>query len=96
MKIIIALLIGLSLYNALELLVLVFVTFQRFSGLYFWALVISGCGIIPYSLGFLIKFFQLLNPSEDEGYVAVVLLTIGWYTMVTGGWCNSVARANTG
>ncbi|KAH9860744.1 hypothetical protein J1614_012076 [Plenodomus biglobosus] len=84
LKIIIAFLIGLSLYNALELIVIVFVTFQRYRGLYFWSLVISAFGIIPYSLGFLIKFFQLLDPGRDEGYVAVVLLTLGWYPMITG------------
>ncbi|KAI8935717.1 hypothetical protein NX059_007238 [Plenodomus lindquistii] len=84
LKIIIALLLGLSLYNALELIVLIFVTFQRYRGVYFWSMVIAAFGIIPYALGFLVKFFQLLDPSRDEGYVAVVLLTIGWWTMVTG------------
>ncbi|KAH7356144.1 hypothetical protein BKA66DRAFT_428643 [Pyrenochaeta sp. MPI-SDFR-AT-0127] len=84
LKIIIALLLGLSLYNAIELIVLVFVTFQRYRGLYFWSLVIAAFGIIPYSLGFIIKFFQLLDPNQDEGYLAVVLLTLGWYPMVTG------------
>ncbi|KAH7072619.1 hypothetical protein BKA63DRAFT_47269 [Paraphoma chrysanthemicola] len=84
LKIIIAFLLGLALYNAIELIVLVFVTFQRYHGLYFWSLVIAAFGIIPYSLGFLIKFFQLLDPNQNEGYVAVVFLTIGWYTMVTG------------
>lgn len=84
LKIIIAFLLGLALYNAIELLVLVFLTFQRFRGLYFWSLVVSASGIIPYALGFLIKFFQLLDPGRDEGYVAVVLLTVGWYLMVTG------------
>jgi hypothetical protein len=47
-------------------------------------MLIAAFGIIPYSLGFVIKFFQLLDPSRDEGYVAVVFLTIGWYPMVTG------------
>jgi hypothetical protein len=84
LKIIIAFLLGLSLYNAIELIVLLFVTFQRYHGLYFWSLCIAAFGIIPYSLGFIIKFFQLLDPNQDEGYVAVVLLTIGWYSMVTG------------
>lgn len=45
---------------------------------------IAGFGVLPYSLGFLIKFFQLLDPNNDPGYVAVVLLTIGWWTMVSG------------
>ncbi|KAF1942731.1 hypothetical protein EJ02DRAFT_344798 [Clathrospora elynae] len=84
LKIIIAFLLGLALYNATELIVLAFVTFQRYEGLYFWSLVVSAFGIVPYSLGFLIKFFQLLDVSQDVGYVAVVLLTIGWYPMVTG------------
>ncbi|KAF1920245.1 hypothetical protein BDU57DRAFT_534041 [Ampelomyces quisqualis] len=84
LKIIIAFLLGLSLYNAIELIVLLFVTFQRYHGLYFWSLLVAAFGVIPYSLGFIIKFFQLLDPSQDEGYVAVVILTIGWYSMVTG------------
>lgn len=84
LQIIIAVLIGLSLYNAVELIILVLVTFQRYHGLYFWSLLIAGFGVLPYSLGFLIKFFQLLNPNKDPGYVAVVLLTIGWWTMVSG------------
>jgi hypothetical protein len=25
-----------------------------------------------------------LDPSRDVGYVAVLLLTIGWYPMITG------------
>lgn len=90
LKIIIAFLLGLALYNAIELIVLLFVTFQKYHGLYFWSLFISAFGIVPYSLGFIIKFFQLLDPSKDEGYVAVVLLTIGWYPMITGGsYCST-------
>ncbi|KAL6164222.1 hypothetical protein ACJQWK_09892 [Exserohilum turcicum] len=84
LKIIIAFFIGLSLYNSVELIVLCFVTFQHYHGLYFWSLVISSFGIIPYALGFLLKFFRVLDPHQDEGYVGVVLLTIGWYSMVTG------------
>lgn len=84
LKISIAFLLGLSLYNAVELVVIVLVTFQRYCGLYFWSLIISALGIMPYSIGFLIKFFQLLDPGRGEGYVAVVFLTIGWYFMITG------------
>jgi hypothetical protein len=84
LKIIIAFLLGLALYNAIELIIILFGTFQRYHGLYFWSLFVAAFGIIPYSLGFIIKFFQLLDPNKDEGYVAVVLLTIGWYPMITG------------
>ncbi|KAF2645780.1 hypothetical protein P280DRAFT_129122 [Massarina eburnea CBS 473.64] len=84
LQIIIAFLIGLALYNAIELLVLNLVTFNKYSGLYFWSLVVAGFGVIPYSLGFLIKFFQLLDPNASSGYVAVVLVSLGWYMMITG------------
>ncbi|KAL5410954.1 hypothetical protein PMIN04_010446 [Paraphaeosphaeria minitans] len=33
---------------------------------------------------FLIKFFQLLDPNKGVGYVAVVMIVVGWYTMVIG------------
>lgn len=72
------------MYNAVELIILTFVTFNRYRGLYFWSLMIASFGVIPYDLGFLIKFFQILDPNQNQGYVAVVFLTIGWYAMVTG------------
>lgn len=84
LRIIIAFLIGLALYNAIELIVLILVTFQKYHGTYFWSLVVAGFGVMPYSLGFLIKFFQLLDPGKNVCYVAVVLLTVGWWMMVTG------------
>ncbi|KAL1591562.1 hypothetical protein SLS60_011811 [Paraconiothyrium brasiliense] len=39
---------------------------------------------MPYSLGFLIKFFQVLDPNKSVGYIAVVMIVVGWYMMVTG------------
>lgn len=82
LKVCIAFFLGLAMYNVLELLVLIFGTFSRFRGLYFWSLVISGIGIIPYSLGFLFKYFSIL--TGPSAWTSVVLLTIGWYPMVTG------------
>ncbi|KAI2788228.1 hypothetical protein POX_e06241 [Penicillium oxalicum] len=72
--------IGLSCYNIAELLILVLSTFRRWRGLYFWSLLTSGClGVIPYSIGFLMKFF-----TPTDSIMSVTLLTIGWWTMVTG------------
>lgn len=73
---------GLSVYNAVELNVLVLVNFTRYAGLYFWSLLIASLGIIPYGLGFLLKFFSLAVGSSRWG--SIVLLTVGWYAMVTG------------
>jgi hypothetical protein len=61
LKIIIAFLIGLALYNSIELIVLILVTFNKYHGLYFWSLVIAGLGVMPYSLGFLIKLVKFLQ-----------------------------------
>ena len=64
------------MYNVLELLILIFCTFQRYSGLYFWSLVISSTAIIPYCIAFICKFFNLID--GDARWISVVLLTIGW------------------
>jgi hypothetical protein len=80
LRIIIASFSALAWYNALELNVLVFVTFKKYSGVYFWSLLISSWGVIPYAMGFLFKFFQIT--SND--FISVTLITIGWYCMVTG------------
>ncbi|KAJ5095040.1 hypothetical protein N7532_007331 [Penicillium argentinense] len=72
--------IGLSCYNVAELVVLVPSTFRRWRGLYFWSLLTCGCiGVVPYSIGFLMKFF-----TQTDSILSVTVLTIGWWTMVTG------------
>lgn len=70
------------MYNALELLLLIFFTFSKFSGLYFYSLLVSSICVIPYALGFLFKFLSIL--SGDAKWFSVTLITIGWYGMVTG------------
>jgi hypothetical protein len=82
LKVIIAFFLGLAMYNVVELQVLIFGTFSRFRGLYFWSLVISGLGIIPYALGFLFKYFSVLKGGGK--WFAIFLLSVGWYPMVTG------------
>ncbi|KAL4933688.1 uncharacterized protein BDV17DRAFT_65493 [Aspergillus undulatus] len=80
-QITIATLAGITWYNAIELIALVFVTFSDYSGLYFWSLLISSSvGLIPYSLGFLLKFFNLTTAT----WLSVTFITVGWYCMVTG------------
>ncbi|KAB8079374.1 hypothetical protein BDV29DRAFT_199918 [Aspergillus leporis] len=72
--------ISISIYNVIELVILVLSTFRRWRGLYFWSLMLSGClGVVPYSLGFMLKFF-----THASSFLSVTMLTIGWWTMVTG------------
>src|SRR5438034_7612728 len=80
-KMAIATFTGVAWRNSIELIALVFVVFSRYSGLYFWSLLLSAAvGVIPYSLGFLLKFFQLV----DSVWLPLSLITVGWYVMVTG------------
>jgi hypothetical protein len=79
LKIIIAFFSGPSIYNALELAILIFITFSRYRGLYFWSLLVSSLGLIPYA-----RVQILLLLTGNAKWVSVALLTLGWYLMVTG------------
>ncbi|KAF7718618.1 Uncharacterized protein PECH_006348 [Penicillium ucsense] len=79
-RIAIATFIGVAWYNVIELVVLVFITFKRYHGPYFWSMLISSIGILPYSVGYLVKFFGLTSAT----WLPITLITIGWWTMVTG------------
>lgn len=70
---------ALAIYNALELLLLIVTTFRRFSGLYFWSLVVASFGIIPYTIGFMIEYFKL-----TEQLAGLIITCVGWPMMVTG------------
>ena len=56
---------ALSIYNGLELLLLVFTTFRRFKGLYFWSLLIASFGLLPYTTGLLIMYFTFINSRKS-------------------------------
>lgn len=79
-KAIMAVLIAILLYNAVELTILITVTFRRYRGLYFWSLFLSSTiGLIPSGIGNLLHFFAI-GPLS----LAMVLSNIGFYFMVPG------------
>ncbi|KAJ5081306.1 hypothetical protein NUU61_009570 [Penicillium alfredii] len=70
--------VSIALYNALELAVLIPVSFQRYRTLYFWALLTSAMlGVIPAGLGTIFQFFSL-TPL----WVSLLLANIGFVMMV--------------
>lgn len=69
----------LALYNSLELLTLIFITFKRRSGLYFWSILVTTFALIPYSLGWLLDYFDLV-----ASHFGMSLNSIGWILLVTG------------
>ncbi|KLJ11376.1 hypothetical protein EMPG_09680 [Blastomyces silverae] len=81
-QIVVASFLAVSLYNALELFVLIFVAFRTFKGLYFWSLLLStSVGIVPYSIGLLLGYFA---PSIGSGWPLFTLVSVGWWVTTTG------------
>jgi hypothetical protein len=70
----------LALYNVVELNFIIFATFRKYSGLYFWSFLVSTWGICLYSIGFLLKDLSFSPPASF--YVTFII--VGWCSMVTG------------
>lgn len=71
---------SIALYNAVELFILLFLTFQKYRGLYFWTMMVSvAVGVIPHTVGYILEFFQLAPL-----WVGLLISTIGFYAMVPG------------
>jgi hypothetical protein len=69
-----------SLYNIIELTVIIFTTFKQRAGLYFWSFIVATWGIAPHAVGFTFKFFRVISTES----ISVTLVAIGWVAMVTG------------
>ncbi|KNB17788.1 hypothetical protein FOXG_15993 [Fusarium oxysporum f. sp. lycopersici 4287] len=54
----------LALCNAVELLTLIFMTFKRCAGLYFWSILLASFGVLPYCAGWLIVYFDITHDYE--------------------------------
>ncbi|KAF2014698.1 hypothetical protein BU24DRAFT_482258 [Aaosphaeria arxii CBS 175.79] len=72
--------LAISLYNCLELTLVIFTTFKRRHGLYFYSLLVAAWGILPYSLGFFLKFYEITHTQA----IYITLIAVGWPCMVTG------------
>ncbi|SPJ85842.1 uncharacterized protein FTOL_11625 [Fusarium torulosum] len=76
----IAVCMGISLYNVVELNVLILTTFKTRRSLYFWSFLAATNGIAPHTVGFLLK-----NLVFSKNFVLyITLISIGWVLMVTG------------
>ncbi|EXJ86700.1 hypothetical protein A1O3_03653 [Capronia epimyces CBS 606.96] len=69
----------LSLYNCVELLLIIFATFREWRGLYFISLVVASVGIIPYCVGYVTEYFAVL-----VFWAAMMLSSTGWVMLITG------------
>lgn len=62
-----------ALYNVLELNVIIFTTFKRRKGLYFWSFVVATWGIVPHTVGFILKFFGITS----AWWAPLILISVG-------------------
>jgi hypothetical protein len=65
---------------SIELLVLVYVTFKRHTGVYFWSIVITTLGLILQTTGYILKSF----PNNCPTVLVVIICKVGWVSNVTG------------
>jgi hypothetical protein len=70
--------IAIAWYNVLALNAVIWVTFKRRSGLYFYTLLVASWGIAFHQLGFLMMFFKISKSFSGS----MVMITVGWYAMV--------------
>lgn len=69
-----------ALYNVIELNVIIYSSFPRRTGLYFWSFVVATWGIAIYSVGFLTKDLSFIR----NGFIYGTFIVVGWICMVTG------------
>lgn len=79
-KVAMGVLVAIVLYNAVELSILIFLTFRRYHGLYFWSLMLSTTlGLVPSGVGNLLHFFDI-GPL----WLSLSLSNFGFYFLVPG------------
>ncbi|KAL2073874.1 hypothetical protein VTL71DRAFT_11200 [Oculimacula yallundae] len=65
---------------SIELLVLVYVTFKRHAGVYFWSIIITTIGIVLQTTGYILLKFENTWPV----ILVVIICKLGWVMNVTG------------
>lgn len=66
--------------NTIELQIRIWVGFKRYTGLYFWSLLLSSWGCAIHPLGFVMLDFEIWT----NAHIAGVVIGLSWWCMVTG------------
>ncbi|RFU27205.1 hypothetical protein B7463_g9132, partial [Scytalidium lignicola] len=72
--------ISITLYNFIGLNFIIFATFKKRSGLYFWSFIVATWALAPQSVGLLLKNLSLCHIPG----IYVTLMLFSWPAMVTG------------
>src|SRR6186713_2176680 len=81
-SVIVTLVLGIALYNTLELVLLILTTFKRWKGLYFWSLSLCNAGVAAFAFGMMIDYFRL-----SVLWLSKTLVSSGWMAMIV---CQSL------
>jgi hypothetical protein len=65
---------------SIELVVLVWVTFKRHNGLYFWSIIVTTVGIALQTTGYILKEFQ----NDCPPILTTIICKLGWVSNVSG------------
>ncbi|KAF4343878.1 hypothetical protein FBEOM_2179 [Fusarium beomiforme] len=68
-----------SLYNGIELLLLILTSSRRHNDLYSWSLTVASIGVLPYATGWLVRYFDVIGDLAD-----MLINDIGWILLTTG------------
>jgi hypothetical protein len=79
-RIVITVFTSIALYNTIELVALISLTFKRRSGLYFWSLIVATGGTGFYSVAWILTDYDLVKKQE----ISTAMSIAGWNCMVTG------------
>ncbi|KAL1303303.1 hypothetical protein AAFC00_006708 [Neodothiora populina] len=71
---------AIALYNSAEIIILIFFVFKKYSGTYFWSLLVTALAIPIYIVGAWGKLVSLF----EHDLTPVTMTTLGWIVMVTG------------
>ena len=71
---------GIAIYNVIELSVIIWTTFKRRSGCYFWSFIVATYGIVIYAVGVILRDQAAGIPN----YIYDTINIVGWAAMVTG------------
>lgn len=72
--------IAIVLYNALEIIILIFVTFRKYAGWYFWSLLVATLGLIVTTIGFSTYFFNITPHKFVQSSITIA----GWWAFIVG------------
>ncbi|KAH6988733.1 integral membrane protein [Ilyonectria destructans] len=72
-------LFAVAFYNTLEIFFLIFSTFKRWNGRYFWSMIAAATGIPAHAIAFLLRYYRIAS-SVAMGAFSI----LGWCLMVTG------------